>query len=133
MNWMAVSCSPSKTFRHALSRQPYGRKSCVFSDTAHISILVPILCRTVSRYSDWLRAGRPRDRSSSPGRVKNFLFSTSSRPALGSTQLPIQWVPGALSPGQSGRGLKLTTHLQLVRRSRKYGSTHPLPRTPSFN
>jgi hypothetical protein len=36
-------------------------------------------------------------RSSSPGRVKNFLFSMSSRPALGSTQPPIQWVPGALS------------------------------------
>jgi hypothetical protein len=27
-------------------------------------------------------------RSSSPGRVKNFLFSTSSTPALGSTQPP---------------------------------------------
>jgi hypothetical protein len=38
-------------------------------------------------------------RSSSPGRVKNFLFSTSSRSALGSTQPPIQWVSGALSPG----------------------------------
>jgi hypothetical protein len=37
------------------------------------------------------------DRSSSPGRVKNFLFSTSSRPALWSTHPPIQWVPGALS------------------------------------
>jgi hypothetical protein len=35
----------------------------------------------------------------SPGRVKNFLFSTSSSPALGSTQPPIQWVPGALSRG----------------------------------
>jgi hypothetical protein len=34
----------------------------------------------------------------SPGRVKNFLFSMSSRPALESTQPPIQWVPGALSP-----------------------------------
>jgi hypothetical protein len=52
-----------------------------------------------SRYSDWLRAGRPRGRRSSPGRVKNFLFSTSSRPDLGPTQLPIQWVPRALSPG----------------------------------
>jgi hypothetical protein len=31
--------------------------------------------------------------------VKNFLFSKSSRPALRSTQPPIQWVPGALSPG----------------------------------
>jgi hypothetical protein len=35
----------------------------------------------------------------SPGRVKNFLFSKSSRPALRSTQPPIPWVPGALSPG----------------------------------
>jgi hypothetical protein len=51
-----------------------------------------------SRYSDWLRAGRPRGRSSSPGRVKNFLFSTSSRPVLWPIQPPIQWVPGALSP-----------------------------------
>jgi hypothetical protein len=37
--------------------------------------------------------------SSSPGRIKNFLFSTSSIPALGPTQRPIQWVPGAFSPG----------------------------------
>jgi hypothetical protein len=29
---------------------------------------------------------------------ENFHFSVSSRPALGSTQPPIQWVPGALSP-----------------------------------
>jgi hypothetical protein len=34
-----------------------------------------------------------------PGRVKNFLFSVSFRPALWSTQPPIQWVPGALSLG----------------------------------
>jgi hypothetical protein len=38
-------------------------------------------------------------RSSSPSRVKNFLFSKRSRPALGSTQSRIQWVQGALSPG----------------------------------
>jgi hypothetical protein len=47
-----------------------------------------------SRDSDWLRVGIP-----SPDEVKNFLFSTSSRPALGSTQPPTQCVPGALSPG----------------------------------
>jgi hypothetical protein len=50
-----------------------------------------------SRYSYWLRAGRPRGRSSSPGRVKNFLFYSSSRSALGSTQPPIEWVPGVSS------------------------------------
>jgi hypothetical protein len=58
-----------------------------------------------SRYSDWLWAGRQTGRSSSPGRVKNLFISTSSRPVLGPTQPPIQWVPGALSPGgkQPGR------------------------------
>jgi hypothetical protein len=38
-------------------------------------------------------------RSSSPGGGKNFHFSMSSGPALGSTQLPIQWTPGVKLPG----------------------------------
>jgi hypothetical protein len=46
-----------------------------------------------------IAAGRPRGRSSSPGRVNNFLFSKFSRPALRTTQPPIQWVPEALSQG----------------------------------
>jgi hypothetical protein len=54
---------------------------------------------SVVEYGDWLRAGRAGGRCSSPGRVKNFVFSTSSRPNLGSTQPPIRWVPGAPSPG----------------------------------
>jgi hypothetical protein len=49
----------------------------------------------------WLRAGGLRGQSSSPGRAKNFLFSTSSRPALGPTQLPIQWVRGLLPQGKA--------------------------------
>jgi hypothetical protein len=52
-----------------------------------------------SRYSDWLRAGRPRARSSSSGRVKNFLFLMSFRPALGYTQPPIQCIPGVKQRG----------------------------------
>jgi hypothetical protein len=55
-----------------------------------------------SRYSDWLRAGRQRGRSSSPGR-DTFLFSTSSRSAL-LPQPPFQWVPRALSPGVKRSG-----------------------------
>jgi hypothetical protein len=51
----------------------------------------------LSRYSDWLLAGRRRNLSSSPDRVKNFHFSLSSRLALGSTQPPIQWEQGAHS------------------------------------
>jgi hypothetical protein len=43
-----------------------------------------IIC-VKSRYSDWLRAGRPRDRSSSPSRVKNVHFSMSPKPVRGST------------------------------------------------
>jgi hypothetical protein len=37
---------------------------------------------------------------------KNFLFSMLSRPALGSTQLPIQWVPVALAQGVMWLGRK---------------------------
>jgi hypothetical protein len=57
-----------------------------------------------NRFSDWLRVGRPRGRSSSPDTVKNFLFSMSSRPALRSTQPPNQWVAGALSPAVKLQG-----------------------------
>jgi hypothetical protein len=34
--------------------------------------------------------------------------------------------------GLSDRGVKLTTHFQLLPRSRKCGSIHPLPHTPSW-
>jgi hypothetical protein len=52
----------------------------------------------LSRYSDWLRAGRPRDQSWGPGRGKFFLLSMSSKPVLGPTQPAIQWLQRAL-PG----------------------------------
>jgi hypothetical protein len=48
--------------------------------------------------ADWLGAGRPRGRSSGPGGGKDFYF-IMSRPALGPTQPPIQWVSRDLSPG----------------------------------
>jgi hypothetical protein len=67
-----------------------------------------IASRDSAVISDLLLVGRPRGRSSSPGRVKNFLFSTSSRPVLGPTQPLIQWVHGALSPGVKRPGREAT-------------------------
>jgi hypothetical protein len=70
--------------------------------------------------------------SSSPGRVKNFIFSTLSRPSRGPTQPPIQWVPGALSPGVKRQGRE-ADHLPPtsaeVKKMWIYTST---PRTPSW-
>jgi hypothetical protein len=48
------------------------------------------------------------------------------------TQPPIRLIPGDLSPELKRPGVKLTTHLQLVPRSRKYGPIHPLLHTPSW-
>jgi hypothetical protein len=61
--------------------------------------------------------------------LRIFLFTTASRTALAPTQPPIQWVLGALSLGESGRGVKLTTHLHLVPRSKNawsYTSAPPI-------
>jgi hypothetical protein len=40
------------------------------------------------QYSDWLRAGQPRDRRSNPGKVKNFHYCTFSR---GSKAYPVSY------------------------------------------
>jgi hypothetical protein len=71
-----------------------------FRKLYQLQSLFKIACEQRSRYSYWLRAGGPRGQSSSFGRVKNFLFSTSSRSALGPTQPPIQWLPGVKRAGR---------------------------------
>jgi hypothetical protein len=63
----------------------------------------------------------------SPTEAEDFYSTLCAQPALGPTQPPIQWVPGALSPGiKRGRGVMLTTHPILVlrlRKSRSYTSS----------
>jgi hypothetical protein len=46
----------------------------------------------------------PMGRISSPGKVMNFVFSTSSRPVLGPTQRPFQRLPGAFFPRVKRQG-----------------------------
>jgi hypothetical protein len=47
-----------------------------------------------------------------------FPLTSVSRPALGPTQPPVQWVPGVLSPGvKRGRGVTLTIYPHLIPRS----------------
>jgi hypothetical protein len=41
--------------------------------------------------------------------VGSRIFSTSSKPALGFTQRPMQWVPAALSPGREADHSPLTS------------------------
>jgi len=59
-------------------------------------------------------------------------FPHLSRPSLGPTQPPVQWVPG-FSPGvKSGRGVTLTPHpvlVPLVMKEFSYTSTPPMGRT----
>jgi hypothetical protein len=67
-------------------------------------------------HSDGLCAGRPGFNSWQGQEI--FLCSTAFNPAVGPTQSSIQLVAGALPPGTKWPGVKLTTHLYLMPRSR---------------
>jgi hypothetical protein len=113
-----VEVKPSAVFG-TLPRHSSGLVALVFPSPA-ITTCVP--CRLFSFYiTITLATGYGLDYpGSSFGMDKMFLLSTPYRPATGSTQHCIQWVPGALSPeGKAGRGVKLTTYLHLIPRSRK--------------
>jgi hypothetical protein len=69
-----------------------------------------------------------------PGRGERiFALASGSRPALGPTHPPDQWVPGILSPGlKRGRGVTLTTHPHLVPGTRMRSYTSSPPQAPSW-
>jgi hypothetical protein len=92
-----------------------------------------MFCTQINRHthiknSVWLRTGRLKFDPRQGQRI--FLLAPTSRSALGPTQPPMQWVPGALSPGvKRGRDVTLTTHPHLVPRlskSRIYTSSPPM-------
>jgi hypothetical protein len=84
-----------------------------------------------------LWAGRSDVRGSNPAGDREFFFyNTVSRTALGSTQTPIQWVPGALSlevkrPGREGDH-SLRSNAQ-VKNTWSYTSTPPYTITAWFS
>jgi hypothetical protein len=77
-----------------------------------------------SWYSDWLRAGRTRARSSRPGGDKNFHPPCRPDRLWGPPSLLSNGYRGILPQGESRRDVKLTTHLQLVLRLKKHGPIH---------
>jgi hypothetical protein len=73
--------------------------------TATLRFVLCILCRSRDSsvgIATSLRAGR--SGFDSRQGLGIFLFATASRPAVGSTQPPMQWVPGALSPEVNRQG-----------------------------
>jgi hypothetical protein len=64
-----------------------------------------------SRYSDWLLAGMPRGRSSSPGTGEIFLFPFRPGPAS---------YPVGTGGSLSGSKVKLITHLHSVEVKKEY-------------
>jgi hypothetical protein len=80
--------------------------------------------RYCSRYWDWLRAGRQRNRSSSPCRVKNFHSPYCPDWLWFPPNLLSNGYRGALFPGEKLQGREPPTSDE-VKETRIYTSTHP--------
>jgi hypothetical protein len=90
----------------------------------HSNILT-IVSSERNRYSDWLRTARQRPGVRVLVRRENFFLSTTPRLIVGPTHHPIHWILEADFRVWSSLGLNLSTHLQLVARSKIHGCIHP--------
>jgi hypothetical protein len=66
-----------------------------------------------------------------PGMAR--LFSTHSRPALGPTQPPIEWIPGAISPGVKRPGSEADHSSPSSAEVKNGGAIPPLPHMSSWH
>jgi hypothetical protein len=130
--WLSDICCPRLSWGYSLLCVAL-ELQCRNDHRTEINIHLKSLykCIYYSRKPGWLSPY-----SNWPGfhswQCKMFLFSTALRPALGSTQPSIHWLPWAVSPGLSGSGVKLTTHLHTMPRIRIRGYIHPFPHTSSW-
>jgi hypothetical protein len=86
-----------------------------------------------SSVSFWQRDGRPGDRDSITARGERISpLASVSRPALGPTQPPVQWVTGVISPGlKRVWGVTLTAHPILCHQE-WVGAISLLPQAPPW-
>jgi hypothetical protein len=106
-------------------RTDWGRPGNISETTAAELEFEPGISTGITQ---WYSAGYGLDRGfESRQRFGIFLLTTVSRPVLGSTEPPIQRVPGTFPGGKATGGVKLTAHLHPVSRSRMRGTIPLLP------
>jgi hypothetical protein len=112
-----------------------------------VSVVITIIYRQTRKFTrpEWIQflwenssvgiatGYRLDSRGSIPGRNKNFLLFTSSRPALGPTQPPIQWAPEDLSPGVKRPGCKFDHSPPSSAEVSNGGAIPPVPLMFSWN
>jgi len=111
---------PLDAVMHNLTTTYSGRRAQYKTRDGHSSPTVPSLVRFVFIYDFDME-----DQGSIPDMGIDWIFSLCRSVQTDSGAHP------TCSPsefrGQSGRGVKLTTHLQLVPRLRMRGAVHPIP------
>jgi hypothetical protein len=130
-----MKTSPSKSLSTHHSWSSYLIRRCIIDARLKghknhsrdaVSVLRPALLKCQFAVPDlWLHSGNCFTGVRFPAAKKIFLLAHTSRPALGPTQPPIQWEPGALTPGVKRPGREADHSRHLVPRSRTIGVLPP--------